>query len=221
MNKKTKKILIIALSVMLVGLIGAMGAIFGKDDLNKAKDKFNELTEQEVVVETKNLVYNADFQINTTGIDIYNETNATKYQDPIFDGWNMTTTVDTENPQAFILRETDDGLYVNTEGQVAIYQAILDDEKIIGKTVTFSFSVNDVVYSKTFKIDEPETEYKVVAGSTLVVNYIRYRLENGTYQSKVVCGFHSGFEGVLNWVQIEQGDVFTGFGQGPATYEVA
>ena len=50
MKKKTKKILIIMLSVMLVGLVLASASIFGKDDWTNLKNKFKHKLKNNIVL---------------------------------------------------------------------------------------------------------------------------------------------------------------------------
>lgn len=205
-KSKFKKITIIVLSIMLIGLLGAIVALFGKSDFAKLKDKIKDNTQEEVVVASKNMVRNSNFQTNTTDIKVFNAENSGTQGDVFMDGWynfdiNFSGT-------DYLVYAVDNGLYIqyNSEGNISIGQDLETPEAVIGQTCTMSMSVNDVVYTKVISIIDQEWFTMQCDELSLAVIY------NSTSTGEVsfVIKANQGFEGVVNWVQLELGDVFTG-----------
>ena len=213
MKKKTKKILIIALSVLLVGLVGAMGAIFGKTDWNNLKNKVNEIINQEEIVETKNLIYNSDFSINTSGKTVFSSEDGVAIGTEFFDGWfdNRGTSTD------YTLYSTTSGMYAKIGEDAGtrfdIVQHISSSEGLIDNVYTMAISINDVVYSKTFTLVQGEFVYLDIEPLAVTMTLAS---DNGFLRQFI--GLQPGFEGIVNWIQLEEGNIFTGYAQGPLTY---
>lgn len=203
MGSKTKKILIIALTVLLVGLIGAMGAIFGKEDWNKVKDKISDIAQEDVV--DNNLLLNSDFSKNTSGVVVYDETITVGTY--IVDNWKFYAS--TTEGLDFVLSQTGSGLYINNSSRgFSITQSIANGaSKYADKDLTLTFSVNDIVYSATFNIgiDETFTLESADNINAMVGMYITTDSCSLYLQVKDVT------EVVINWIQLEEGTVFTGY----------
>ena len=77
-SNKFKKILTISLVTLLaIGTLGISLAFFGKGDFTKVKDTIKDtIVREEETKENRNLIYNSDFKINTTGITVFNEENS-------------------------------------------------------------------------------------------------------------------------------------------------
>lgn len=210
---KNKKILVIVLSFVLLTVIALSASIFGRTDWNNLKDKIDDLTQKEEVVETKNYIYNADFSINTTGISVFTEENCaneTKHTYEFMDGYVSDTGINSDCD--FELYSVVNGLYVKNMSEtanVSVSQYIRNSKDLIGNDVTMSFSYNGVIYVKTFNFVEGE-EYKLSTGK------LCYTLSY-TQNSVVIftLKIEPGFEGVINWIQLELGNIFTGFSEGP------
>jgi len=206
MKNKTKKILIIALSVLLIGLIGAMGAIFGKEDWSKVKDKINDITQEEVV--NNNILLNSDFSAESDVLT-YDETALTDGSNGhIFKDWQLLST-QTENCD-FEVTKVGAGLFIKSvgSGTFQVAQTIKDGvTKYADKTLTISVSINGVVYSDTFCIGADE-EFQMTALEKLGVRIATY-ISSGNM--KVMVMVNGPVEAVVNWVQLEEGSVFTGY----------
>ena len=207
-NKIKKIITISAVVLLMIATLGTFAAFFGKSDFVKVKDKWNDIKDkfqQEEVVSNVNLLSNSNFQINTSGIDVFTNENAGTINSTFMDGWM--------NPNGkecvFEMNIVDNGLFVKVSEDSAnefhIKQSLNEPGLVIGQTVTMSFSVNDIVYSGTVslvdgvwnRIDGSGVEYSMV-------------LQSAGGVSVFVC-FEQGFEGVVNWVQLELGNTFTGY----------
>lgn len=217
MKKKTKKILIIVLSVMLIGLVLASASIFGKDDWNNLKDKFNDLTQQEeVVVESKNALKNSDFSINTKEITVFDETvhPVPGSTTTMIDNWYLNKadgqTASDEKVVKYTAYQTEDGLYFKNTGDYDLsLQQVIEEGvvKYANKEMTLSISIDDVVYTATgvlsgyhsisIKIGTLQSAYATVLFSQNSCN--------------VQVDLKAGSNVTINWVQLEEGNVFTGY----------
>lgn len=211
MNKK--KIIIIALSLVLFLVAGAFVSLFGKQDFEKVKDKINEATKQETVV-NDNLIYNANFKINSRNISKFNQDNITTYEDKFLDGWNKTNF----NGSTFEVVQVENGMFVSVVGEenkaLSMQQPIEDDSAVIGQSITMSFSVNGVVYSKSFTETIDGEYYALGIDNGLYLQMFRHSDGSSVFYVE----FRTGFEGILNWVKLETGTVFTGYSDGPSSY---
>ena len=209
MKRKTKKFLIIVLSVMLFGLIFASASIFGKDDWNNLKNKFNDLTQQEEVV-SKNLVNNSDFKINTTGITIFNETNCTTETANLIDNWVISPYECID----FTIYQVSDGLMIfndDADHKLSVRQRFTENncaEKYVNKDLTFTTSINGVVYSFSMNLEMgKQATLKIPDGS---VN-IAVSTHPSINQLSVLYEVSASSNVVINWAQLEEGSVFTGY----------
>ena len=214
-KNKIKKILTISgIVLLMIATLGTFAAFFGKNDFSKVKDKWNDIKDkfqqEEVVEASPNLIYNSNFKINTTGSSIFNNSN-----ELIFDGWKINTT---ENPN-YEMVLVEDGLFVKVptaevSDNIDIGQHIMDSESVIGQVVTMSISLDGVVYSKTLHIENDNDWSYSLNTDKLVLTLVHYT--KGI--SQFIVRFKTGFEGTINWVQLEQGSIFTGYAEGPAEY---
>lgn len=216
-KNKVKKILLISLVVLLaVGTLGMSLAFFGKDDFTWVKNKVEDaFVQEEETKENVNLISNSNFKINTSGVTEFTQANVTKYKDPFVDDW-YSMHGDCDN---FLVIPVDNGLYIKVDESASqhldISQNMKSSEGFLGETFTVSFSVDDVVYSKTFVLELTATEYRLSTGSLLAT----ITKHAGTHTSLTI-QVKAGFEGTVNWVQVEKGDVFTGY-VAPTTDAVA
>lgn len=212
MKNKTKNILIIALSIMLVGLIGAMGAIFGKTDWNNLKNKVNELTQQEEVVETKNLLLNSNFQLDSSDI-VFKTNENVAVKNNIVDDWIRQGSSDA----TFEIYKSQAGLHVNvtdsgsSDGFYIQQYFCREFGKYSDMPLTFSTSVNGVIYSNTFEFnDENKGEIQIFElFSSVNIGFAYLEVDGAGY--KVLFKVTGPVEFVINWVQVEEGNVFTGY----------
>lgn len=212
-NRIKKIITISAVVLLLIATLGTFAAFFGKNDFAKVKDKWNDIKDkfqqEEVVQDNKNLISNSNFQINTTGITIFTEETALDSEKNTFvfmDGF--VSDVGAAQGSDFELYAVENGLYVKNMSEtanVSVSQYITDSSKIFGQDVTVSFSYNGVVYSKSFNFIEGE-EYKL---ATDKLCYTLTYSQNGSVVFTLK--LEKGFEGIINWVQLELGSVFTGY----------
>ena len=214
---KTKRIIMtVVIILLLIATCGVFLAFFGKDDFTKVKDKWKDTFQQEEVVENRNLIYNGDFKINTTENTIFNSENVTAYNTPMVDGWHSETGL----VEGATLIVSEDGIYAKISEDYAsshflFGQNVQNIDSVFGKVVTLTFSVDDVVYSKTFNFEIVDKNYEVVSTDGLSLALCRYP-SNGI--SNVVITLKAGFEGTINWIQLEEGSVFTGYSAGPSEY---
>lgn len=214
MNKIKKIITISAIILLLVATLGTFAVFFGKEDFAKIKDKWNDtFQKEEVVVESSNLIKNSNFQTNTTGITTFTSENVTSYHTAMFDEWKSESAMG----EGALIVVTENGLYAkfpeeysldSTSTDFMIGQYVEGIDNVFGQVVTLTFSVDNVVYSKTFEFSEKDYHYSVGTVDNLLVSMCRYSTTN---LSNVVLKFNAGFEGVVNWIQLEQGSVFTGY----------
>jgi len=206
MTRKSKKILIIVLSIMLFGLFMAYAAMYGKEDYNKVKDKVNEITQEEVI--NNNILLNSDFSAESDVLT-YDETALTDGSDGhIFENWQLLST-QTENCD-FEVTKVGAGLFIKSvgTGTFQVAQTIRNGiTKYADKTLTISASINGVVYSDTFSIGADE-EFQMSALEKLGVRIATY-ISSGNM--KVMIMVNGPVEAVVNWVQLEEGSVFTGY----------
>ena len=206
---KKKKITIIVLSLVLFLVAGAFVGLFGKQDMQKIKDTF----QQEETVNLSNLIYNADFSINKDNVkEVTNETVST-YGKAILDGWYFTAF----DAESYVAVPLSNGLYVKVVGEtghLSLQQHIYDAGAVIGQTVTMSFSVNNIVYTKTFTANVEGQYYSLGNDNGLLASMTRH------IDGKVsfYLDFKNNFDGILNWVKLEKGSVFTGYSDGPSTF---
>ena len=206
MNKK--KIIIIALSLVLFLVAGAFVSLFGKQDFEKVKDKIN--INQEETVEIRNLLYNSDFSINTSGKELFSSEDGVKYGTKFFDGWSDNCGTCTD----YLLYSTNSGLYAKIGADTSsldLVQYIDFGKDYVGKDYTLTISVNGVVYSKSFNFING-TEYILNTGSFVVV----FSMTTDSGYLKCVIQFKPSFDGEINWVQLEKGLIFTGHSEGPS-----
>ena len=219
-KQKLKKVLIGSLvSLLAIGTLGTSLSFFGRDDFNKAKDTIKDaFVKEEDAVVTKNILCNTDFQVNTTGKSVFTQADISKVNDLCVNGWASNTTAN--DTFDFVLMPVEDGLYAKLSetqnGEVRLLQHITA-EKVLGKTLTLSFSVNNVVYTNVFYFDVAQREV-LYSNSGLNFAIISSADTETSGVVSFIVGFKPSFEGVLNWVQLEVGDVFTGYAQGSTSY---
>lgn len=212
-KNKVKKILLISLVVLLaIGTLGMSLAFFGKDDFtwvkNKVEDAF--VKEEEIVQSTKNIALNSNFAINNTENDYYDETVLTSNIGMVVDNWKYLCTADDTYVRDFIMYQTDEGLYIRNDGTAAFNLIQTIDEgiaKYSNKELTLTFSVDGVVYSKTGVL----TEIRGIGVSSNgpVKSNVNIFLSNGQCNLAVSVG--AGTNSTVNWVQLEEGNVFSGY----------
>ncbi len=207
-SNKFKKILTISLVTLLaIGTLGVSLAFFGRDDFNWVKNKVENAFVQDVTKESNNLLKNSNFAINSSEVAVFDETNVT-LNNPLVDNWNYFTN-DTSTV-SFTAYQVEEGLYVKNSGNTTFHLSQIlneDKEMYIDRDVTLSLSLNGVVYSVSKYFTESSSVTLGVTsnfGST-----VKIIVEKG--KCSVSMYFNAGFEGVINWVQFEEGAVFTGY----------
>lgn len=202
MNKK--KIIIIALSLLLFFVAGAFVGIFGKQDVQKIKDKFNNSTQTEININV-NLLKNSNFSLNDSGIREFNETNVTDAREFI-NNWKITLI----DGAQFVMYQVNDGLYIRTESNVGfgIYQSVSEvEEKLANRDLTLTISVDDVVYSTTGILTDVNNRFSLYLASSQIVASLN--IDSGVVAVNFNVNANSNF--TVNWVKLELGNVFTGY----------
>lgn len=215
---KFKKIIIISVVVLLLlGTLGTFLAFYGRDDFNYVKNKVENAFVKEELTENRNLIYNSDFSINTSDINVFTQETSTKYGDKLFDGWFLMH----GNCEGFELYSTDKGLYLKVDEEATHHfdmaHRIMNSSDYLGDKFTMAFSLDGIVYSKTFDLTLANTEYRL-SSNHLVATFTKYTNSTSNTYVTVDIQANAGFEGTINWIQLEFGDVFTGYSQGPLTY---
>lgn len=201
MNLKNKKIVIIALSLVLFLVAGVFISLFGKQDFEKVKDKINNSTQTESNVNV-NLLKNSDFSINNSGLNIFDqESDSTIF----LDDWVLRGVADME----YTIYQVSDGLLIQTgeSSTIGLWQNIDGVNSFINREITLSFSCDGIVYSKTDTLSDTKTFMKIFQPSLQAV------VELKISQDYVAVGFNvlEGFNSTLNWIKLEFGNVFTGY----------
>lgn len=206
-SNKFKKILTISLVTLLaIGTLGVSLAFFGRDDFNKAKDAIKDSIVREETISDVNIVKNSNFSVSDSNISILDETTLVSGGKVVND-WYMHTN---DSDLDFVITKTIDGLLVKNEGNgtFGINQVIADGGILyMEKDLSFTVCVDDIVYSKSFSLVGNELE-SIVVYDTLDFFVGVY---SGSGQFKVVVEFKPGADVMLNWVQLELGNVFTGY----------
>ncbi len=208
-NKSKKNILIIAVSLLFVAVIGIFASFFAKDDLGKVKDKIDNFIEQEEsTVGNNNFVKNSNFAINTSGVEVFDETTNTKVDSALLDDWTIYYYNDT-CPE-FTAYQVNDGFYVRNESDTYFQINQVIDEgvaKLGNKEITLTVSVDDVVYSVTSTLTSTEKVELTNLGDPNI--YLAMFEQYG--MCCLTLRFYTGVEATINWVKVELGSVFTGY----------
>lgn len=189
---------------MLFGLILASASIFGKEDWNNLKDKVNDLTQQEETIVSNNILENSNFKATTKPGTIFTEADV-EMGAYFVDNWHFVV----NDASSFEIYQSANGVYVNNkEGYFSIRQRL---DNALGlydnKEVTLTMSLNDVVFSISGVLSSDNeillsTNNNVFAVATLIYDM------DCLY---VNISFKEVGEFTVNWVQLEEGSIFTGY----------
>ena len=208
-NKIKKIITISAVVLLMIATLGTFAAFFGKSDFAKIKDKWNEtFPKEEVVVASNNILKNSDFTINTTEIAVFDETNCTSTSNALVDNWRLSPVL----CEDFTIYQTSDGLRCineDTENALYIRQNFEDGPEVFAnKKVTFTVSIDNVVYSVTGSVDLGEVVNVDIKDNTAM---LQISLDRDTMLFSVMVRVNKSSDIVFNWAQLEFGEVFTGY----------
>ena len=208
-SRKFKKILTISLVTLLaIGTLGVSLAFFGRDDFNKAKDAIKDaIVKEEETKENVNLILNSNFQINTTGKELFDETTNASNETKLVDNWRLNIgTGDLD----FTMYQVAEGLYVRNEGDSTLYISQVIDEGVelcANRELTLTVSIDDVVYSATGILTE--TNGVIVKATDVAGSHVQIFINDNKCALSVSA--KSGANVIFNWVQLEFGNVFTGY----------
>ena len=206
MNKK--KIIIIALSLILFLVAGVFVSLFGKQDIQKIKDNISNSVQSETNV-NQNIIQNSNFSINTTGNTLLNQDNI-KNGDVFLDDWLFCS----QDNHQFTSYLVPTGLYMRNDGteRFTICQDVSEGVILYGnKEVTLTISVDDIVYSVTGVLTENDSlVINVFSGENNVSNTsVLLYISTGVLSFNI--SFNEGANFIMNWVKLELGNVFTGY----------
>lgn len=211
-NKIKKIITISAVVLLLIATLGTFAAFFGKNDFAKVKDKWNDVKDkfqQEEVVSSVNIVKNSNFKINTTGTDIFTEETSSGNGVSLVDNWKLNAGSSSTDLD-FIMYQVDEGFYVRNDGGSPVYLSQIIEEGIAlyaNKELTLTVSIDDVVYSASGVLTENDRIQVNI--NSMVDSHVAIYISNNTCSIGV--SLRPGANSIINWVQLEEGNVFTGY----------
>ena len=209
-NKIKKIITISAVVLLLIATLGTFAAFFGKNDFSKVKDKWNDIKDkfqQEEVVENVNIVKNSNFKINTLSESkSFDKTNLTLNKDFI-DNWSFFAGSEEFEAEITLV---DNGIHLKNTGNTLCEILYTVEDGVVnyeGDKMTFAVSVDDIVYSLSFDAVFGEVNgLEIYKDSTVSVGIFP-----GSGQFRISVRFLTGADLTVNWVQLEEGNVFTGY----------
>lgn len=210
-KQKIKKIAMISLVTLLaIGTLGISLAFFGKGDFTKVKDTIKDtIVREEETKENVNIIKNSNFKVNTTNVTMFTEETNSVNDSMLLDDWklNLGTIGETLD---FTMYQVAEGFYVRNDGDISIYLAQKIDEGVAlyaNKELTLTISIDDVVYSASGVLTE-SNQIQVVVNS-LLGSHVSIYINNNTCAIGV--SLKSGVNSIINWIQLEEGPVFTGY----------
>ena len=162
-----------------------------------------------------NLLINGDFRVNQRGKTSYTHTGEAYGYTYFVDRWFAWG----QNP--FTFDASTKTLTPNTSntGNSLLSQWIEDVSGILGKTITYSVSTNDTVYSKTLNI--PTTLSNNVSLGELSTSFGKLRVwsNNNRLRFDIIVSYNQSI--VLNYAKVEIGSMATAFSPRPYAEELA
>lgn len=162
-----------------------------------------------------NLLINGDFRVNQRGKTSYTHTGEAYGYTYFVDRWFAWG----QNP--FTFNASTKTLTPNTSntGNSILSQWIEDVSGILGKTITYSVSTNDTVYSKTLNI--PTTLSNNVSLGELSTSFGKLRVwsNNNRLRFDIIVSYNQSI--VLNYAKVEIGSMATAFSPRPYAEELA
>ena len=162
-----------------------------------------------------NLLINGDFRVNQRGKTSYTHTGEAYGYTYFVDRWFAWG----QNP--FTFDASTKTLTPNTSntGNSLLSQWIEDVSGILGKTITYSVSTNDTVYSKTLNI--PTTLSNNVSLGVLSTSFGKLRVwsNNNRLRFDIIVSYNQSI--VLNYAKVEIGSMATAFSPRPYAEELA
>ena len=166
-------------------------------------------------ISNPNLLINGDFRVNQRGQSSYTHTGEQYGYTYFVDRWFAWG----ENP--FTFDASTKTLTPNTSNTYnsILSQWIEDVSGILGKTITYSVSANDTVYSKTLNI--PTTLSNNVSLGELSTSFGKLRVwsNNNRLRFDIIVSYNQSI--VLNYAKVEIGSVATPFSPRPYAEELA
>lgn len=208
MKNKTKRILIIVGVVLLTILTFSMFmSFFGKNQLNDFKHKVEDVFVDKTNTVNANILKNSNFKINTSGIEIFDETNCSVGSTPLVDNWIMSPYASTD----FTLFQVSNGFKCINEdstNKFSIRQNISDEiVDYLNTELTFSISIDGVVYTSSGVLSNKWDNISIISLNESVKAFIQFDGSNIT----TIIEISPKNSVVLNWVKLELGDIFTGY----------
>ena len=192
--------------------IAALSGI--KDNIQNQID--NSVIYSQSIISNPNLLINGDFRVNQRGKTSYTHTGEAYGYTYFVDRWFAWG----ENPFTF-----DASTKTLTPNASNTYNSILsqwieDVSGFLGKTITYSVSVNNIIYSITRSI--PTTLSNNVSLGELSTSFGKLRVwsNNNRLRFDIIVSYPSGAI-VLNYAKVEIGSVATAFSPRPYAEELA
>lgn len=212
MKQKTKRILMtVGVVLLIIATLGTFMAFFGRNDFVNFKDKVEDaFVKEEETKENVNFIKNSNFKINTTEIEIFDETNCSSENPNLVDGWSISPHESTN----FTIYQVSDGLMVSNEdttNKLSVRQRFTDidcTEVFVAKDLTFTTSINGVVYSYTMNLEMGKQALLTTSDNLVRIAVSTHPSLN---QLSVLYEISASSKVIINWAQLEEGTIFTGY----------
>ena len=191
--------------------IAALSGI--KDNIQNQID--NSIIYSQSIISNPNLLINGDFRVNQRGKTSYTHTGEQYGYTYFVDRWFAWG----ENPFTFDVSTKTLTPNTSNTGNSLLSQWIEDVSGILGKTITYSVSTNDTVYSKTLNI--PTTLSNNVSLGELPTSFGKLRVWSNNNRLRFDIIDSSNQSIVLNYAKVEIGSVATAFSPRPYAEELA
>lgn len=185
------------------------------EKFGKELSKYVELYPKVESISNPNLLINGDFRVNQRGQTSYTHTGKAYGHTYFVDRWFAWG----ENPFTFdVSTKTLTPNTSNTRNSL-LSQWIEDVSGILGKTITYSVSANNTVYSETVSI--PTTLSNNVSLGELSTSFGKLRIwsNNNRLRFDIIVSYNQSI--VLNYAKVEIGSVATAFSPRPYAEELA
>ena len=162
-----------------------------------------------------NLLINGDFRVNQRGKTSYTHTGEQYDYTYFIDRWFAWG----GNPFTFDVSTKTLTPNTSNTGNSILSQWIEDISGILGKTITYSVSTNDTVYSKTLNIPTTLSNNVMVGELSTSFGKLRVWYNNNRLRFDIIVSYNQSI--VLNYAKVEIGSMATAFSPRPYAEELA